>query len=168
MVTKHQSPSAVGNKAMPKAQAQPKGCTNLKVRQLSRLVTRDYDARVGDHGMKTSQYSLLSHVIRLAPVRPSDLAADMRLDASTLTRNLQSLVAQGWVEMTPGPDARSRLIVATPAGRLKRDQTCGAWKVAQVELNDRLGAERVARLHALIDECLELLEAERIEPEPAG
>ena len=71
----------------------PQGCTNLKLRQLSRAVTRHYDAYVAPTGLKNSQYSLLSHVVLLGPLRPTDLAARMKIDASTLTRNLHPLVA---------------------------------------------------------------------------
>ena len=138
--------------------AVPRGCTNLKLRQLTRQVTRGYDAVVGATGLKNTQYSLLSHVVLLGPIRPSDLAARMRLDASTLTRNLQPLVAQGWIEIGAGPDARSRLVSATEAGRAKRSEAQRAWKQAQLALNVTLGEERVARLHALIDECLARLE----------
>ena len=56
----------------------PQGCTNLKLRQLSRAVTRHYDAYVAPTGLKNSQYSLLSHVVLLGPLRPSDLAARMK------------------------------------------------------------------------------------------
>ena len=42
------------------------------------------------------------------------------MDASTLTRNLQPLVAQGWLEVGAGDDARSRFVTATEAGRIKR------------------------------------------------
>ena len=140
------------------AKAAPRGCTNLKLRQLTRQVTRGYDAVVGATGLKNTQYSLLSHVVLLGPIRPSDLAARMRLDASTLTRNLQPLAAQGWVEIGAGSDARSRLVSATEAGRAKRAEAQRAWKQAQLALNATLGEERVARLHALIDECLERLE----------
>ena len=140
------------------AKAAPRGCTNLKLRQLTRQVTRGYDAVVGATGLKNTQYSLLSHVVLLGPIRPSDLAARMKLDASTLTRNLQPLVAQGWIEIGAGPDARSRLVSATEAGRAKRSEAQRAWKQAQLALNATLGEERVARLHALIDECLARLE----------
>src|SRR5436309_14872327 len=97
--------------------ATPRGCTNLKLRQLSREVTRHYDAYVARAGLKNTQYSLLSHVVLLGPIKPSDLAARMHLDASTLTRNLQPLIAQGWATQGPGDDARSRLVDATDAGR---------------------------------------------------
>ena len=132
----------------------PIGCTNLKLRQLSRRVSQHYDRIVGVSGLKTSQYSLLSHIVKLGPVRPGDLAAQMEMDASTLTRNLQPLVALGWAEVGPGDDGRSRCVTATDAGRAKRAEAQREWKRAQLALNQQLGTARVARLHALIDACL--------------
>ena len=144
----------------PTTVAAPRGCTNLKLRQLSRSVSRHYDAYVSATGLKNTQYSLLSHVQLLGPVRPSDLAARMRLDLSTLSRNLQPLVALGWVSIGPGEDARSRLVEVTDAGRAKRSEGQRAWKQAQLALNARLGAERVAALHAMLDECLAVMDGE--------
>jgi len=139
---------------------QPRGCTNLKLRQLSRAVTRHYDAYVARTGLKNTQYSLLSHVVLLGPIQPVELARRMKLDASTLTRNLQPLVAQGWVEIGPGADARSRIIRATAAGRSKRVEGQRAWKQAQLALNQRLSDERVAQLHDLLDRCLAELDGD--------
>jgi DNA-binding MarR family transcriptional regulator len=132
----------------------PRGCTNLKLRQMDRVVTRHYDAYIAATGLKSTQYSLLSRVVLQGPIRPSDLAQRMGLDASTLTRNLQPLVAQGWLRQGPGEDARSRLVEATQAGRAKRAEAQRAWKQAQLALNERLGIKRVAALHALLDECM--------------
>jgi DNA-binding MarR family transcriptional regulator len=137
--------------------AQPRGCTNFKLRQITRTVSRRYDAAVAASGLKTTQYSLLSHIAALGPVRPSDLAAAMNLEVSTLSRNLLPLVAQGWVEQGAGPDARTRLVTLTDAGRAKRTEAQRLWKQAQLGLNDTLGMARVAQLHNLIDECLALL-----------
>lgn len=138
--------------------AQPRGCTNLKLRQLSRAVTRHYDAYVARIGLKNTQYSLLSHIVLLGPIQPVELARRMKLDASTLTRNLQPLLAQGWIEIGPGADARSRSISATDRGRAKRVEGQRAWKQAQLALNDKLGDARVAKLHDLLDACLADLE----------
>ena len=140
------------------AVAAPRGCTNLKLRQLSRRVTRHYDAIVSATGLKNTQYSLLSHVVVLGPIQLSALAAKMQLDPSTLTRNLQPLIAHGWLALEPGDDARSRRVIATPEGQALRTEAQRAWKRAQLSLNERLGDERVARLHALLDECMALLD----------
>ncbi|WP_374676358.1 MarR family winged helix-turn-helix transcriptional regulator [Ideonella sp.] len=138
----------------------PQGCTNLKLRQLMRRVAQHYDAEVGKTGLKGTQYSLLSYVLKLGPVRPVDLAHAARLDASTLTRNLRPLVDAGWVELGAGPDARSRLVAITPAGVHKRAEAQRHWRVAQESLNRQWGADRVQALHAMLDDCLALLEGD--------
>jgi len=137
--------------------AAPRGCSSLKLRQLSRRVSQHFDRIVASTGLKTTQYSLLSNIVQLEPVHPGDLADQMEMDASTLTRNLQPLVAQGWVVVGPGDDGRSRYVSATDAGRAKRGEARREWKRAQLAFNARVGDERVARLHALIDECLAAL-----------
>ena len=131
---------------------QPQGCTHFKLRQLQRSVARLYDTQLALTGLKTTQYSLLSHLVTLGPVAPSTLAARMGLDASTLTRNLRPLIEQGWCEQGPGADARSRSITLTAAGRLKHAQAKAHWKRAQLALNQRLGADQVVALHAMIEQ----------------
>ncbi len=135
----------------------PRGCTNFKLRQLMRRVSQHYDLELGKSGLKTTQYSLLSHVARLGPIRPGDLAQAMTMDASTLTRNLKPLIGAGWLALEAGADGRSRLVSITDAGRDKRAEAQRRWKAAQEGLNRTLGAERVLALHALLDESLELL-----------
>ena len=135
----------------------PKGCTNLKLHQLARRVTQHYDLELAKAGLKTTQYSLLSHVFKLGPVRPGDLAQAMTLDASTLTRNLKPLLDAGWVELTAGADARSRSVTITETGRAKRSEGQRHWRAAQEGINALLGVQRVAALHVLLDESLETL-----------
>ncbi len=134
--------------------AQPQGCTNFRLRRLGRLVSRHYDAQLAPCGLKTTQYSLLSHVLHLGPLRPVDLTRAMDIDASTLTRNLRVLVAAGWLEQLEGPDARSHLVGITEAGRAKRTEAQALWRGAQRSLNDVLGADQVVALHALLDDSL--------------
>jgi DNA-binding MarR family transcriptional regulator len=140
------------------AQEQPQGCTNLKLRQLMRAVAQHYDAEVGKSGLRGTQYSLLSYVVRLGPARPADLARAMKLDPSTLSRNLRPLIDAGWITLSAGADARSRLIAATDAGREKRSEAQRRWKVAQQGINRRLGPATVVALHGLLDQCLESLQ----------
>ncbi len=135
----------------------PQGCTNIKLRQLLRRVARHYDAEVGKAGLKNTQYSLLSYVVKLGPIRPVDLAREMRIGPSTLTRNLRPLIDAGWITLDPGADARSRLVNATDAGRDKRQEAQRRWRVAQEGINQMLGARRVVELHAMLDECMDLL-----------
>lgn len=142
------------------AQLKALSCTSLRVRQLMRRVSQHYDAEMVGVGLKTTQFSLLSHVRRQGPLRPGELAREMKVSASTLTRNLKPVVDAGWVEMTAGSDARSRSVGITAAGLDKLRQARLRWRVAQDALTERLGAQRVVALHALIDESLDLLGAQ--------
>lgn len=139
------------------ADLRPQGCTNMKLRQLLRRVAQHYDAEVGKTGLKTTQYSLLSHVFKLGPLRPGDLARAMKVDASTLTRNLKPLVTAGWLALEPGSDGRSRLVSITDSGREKRAEAHRRWRLAQEGINQILGVDQVLALHALIDASLERL-----------
>lgn len=140
--------------------SKPQGCTNLKLRQLGRMVTRHYDHYMSEAGLKNTQYALLSHVVKLGPIRPGDLAKRMQMDASTLTRNLQPMAVQGWLTVGAGENARSRLVEATALGRAIRADGQRAWKSAQLALNERLGMEQVLALHDLLDTCIASLDEE--------
>jgi DNA-binding MarR family transcriptional regulator len=137
---------------------QPLGCTHLKLRRLVRDVARWYDDDLRDLGLKGTQYTVLSQVLRLGPERPGVLARAMGVDASTLTRNLQPMVEAGWVALVPGTDARSRLVRITPAGRALRERAQARWRRSQQRINDTLGIATVIALHALLDECTERVE----------
>ena len=139
------------------AVTKPQGCTNFKLRKLMRRVAQHYDNEMSKIGLKTTQYSLLSHVLKLGPIRPGELAQAMAMDASTLTRNMKPLVDAGWIEVAAGSDGRSRSVTITDAGRDKRHEAQRRWKAAQDGLNQLLGMDQVIALHALIDNSLELL-----------
>ena len=135
--------------------SRPNGCSNFKLRQLMRRVAQHYDAELGKAGLKTTQYSLLSQLARLGPIRPSGLAHVLTIDPSTLTRNLKPLVAAGWITVATGSDARSHTLAITLTGRDKRNDGQRHWKAAQNALNALLGVEQVIALHVLIDRSLE-------------
>jgi len=162
-VTPAPSPSLVDRLAQPLAP--PIGCTHFQLRQLVRRVGLLYDAELAAVGLKTTQYSLLSNLLRLGPVRPGDLAREMNLEPSSLTRNLKPLIAAGWVVQAPGADGRSRAVSLTPAGAAKREQAKQCWRQAQNQLNQALGEQRVAALHGLIQESLPLLATHAPEPD---
>jgi DNA-binding MarR family transcriptional regulator len=133
----------------------PQGCSNAKLRQLTRRVSQHYDREMAKIGLKATQYSLLSQVLHRGPVRPGELAKAMALDASTLTRNLRPLTAAGWITVGTGADSRSHLVAVTQAGREKRAEAQRRWKAAQESLNELLGVGRVLALHDLIDGALQ-------------
>ncbi|GGL87858.1 MarR family transcriptional regulator [Curtobacterium citreum] len=69
------------------------------------------------------QFRLIVLVVSLGPTRSGDLADRLAVGPSTLTRNVDRLVAGGWVERRPGADNRREVrIAATDRGRALVDE----------------------------------------------
>ena len=70
-----------------------------------------------DEPVDKAGLAVLHEARRLGTFRPSDLAAQMRLDLSTISRHLRSLEQQGMVRRSADPDdARAQRISITPRG----------------------------------------------------
>jgi DNA-binding MarR family transcriptional regulator len=70
-----------------------------------------------DDPVDKASLAVLHETRRLGIVRPSDLAVQMHLDLSTISRHLRSLEQQGMVQRTADPDdARAQRISLTTGG----------------------------------------------------
>ena len=64
------------------------------------------------------QFRLIVLVTALGPTRSGDLAERLAVGPSTLTRNVDRLVADGWVERLPSTESRREVLVGpTDQGR---------------------------------------------------
>jgi DNA-binding MarR family transcriptional regulator len=126
-------------------------CTNL--RMAARAITRRYDRALAAHGLRTTQFSILSRLVHDGPDTVSHLAARLVLDRTSLGRELRTLVRDGLVRLEPGLDRRERRAEATAAGETRFRAAYPAWRTVQVELRDELGHEH---LPALVSELRDL------------
>jgi len=137
------------------------GCTCSRLRKLTRRITQHYDAHLAPAGLRVTQYSLLANLCRGGPATMSKLAVAMAMDRTTLTRNLKPLADADLVAVTPGDDARARIVSATGRGRRAWQGARELWREAQDEVNRALGPEQVAALHDLLDDSLRRLRGAR-------
>lgn len=131
----------------------PLGCTCFKLRKLARATSRVYDQHMAAVGLKTTQYSVLSHASR-KPLPVAELADRLGIERTTLTRNLKPLIDAGWITLRAGADSRQRIVTITEAGLLKFKQAYVVWRAAQAEFERTLGIEAVRALHAQLDATL--------------
>lgn len=138
-------------------------CTCFAVRRLSRRITQLYDQHLTDVGLKTTQYSLLSHVRARPGLSMGELAELMGMERSTLTRNLRPLTDAGWVLASRGAlDTRTVCVELSPAGvQLLRGARL-AWKQAQAALETELGPVQARQLHHLAEAVSQRLEHPRL------
>jgi len=121
-------------------------CIGVRLRVTNRVLTRIFDEALRPLGIKLTQLNVLVAIGNLEPARPRELCRRLELDASTLSRNVDRMVGQGWIRSEPGEDARShRLSLTEDGARVVRD-AYPAWRRAQAEALERLGPSGAAAL----------------------
>lgn len=100
-------------------------------------------------------FDVLASLQRLGgSAQPSELAADMRLVRSSLTRRLDRLEEDGWVERRHGPtdDGRTVTVELTRRGRaLWREMNVTYRRSVQHHFAGLLDDDQVAALHIVLD-----------------
>lgn len=62
-------------------------------------------------------FLVMRRVVSEGPIRVTDLARDLGLDPSTISRHLRAVEVRGWVRRVPDPgDRRAALVTATKSG----------------------------------------------------
>jgi DNA-binding MarR family transcriptional regulator len=123
-----------------------RSCIAVRLRLLSRVVTNLYDDALRPLGLKVSQMHLLVVTAKLGLAQPAKVCDLFRLDASTLSRNVERMRARGWLEVVPGEDARTQQFRLTAQGRRLLERALPAWETAQRRAEELLGADAIALL----------------------
>lgn len=130
----------------------PARCLLTRTRQISRVITSLYDQALRSHGIQSSQFSLLVMIALRGPVSRSELGRENHQDRSTLTRNLQPLIAAGWAAEAASPDGgRVRPLCVTAQGRALLRRAAPAWGLAQQQARALLGEDGAQALTAIAD-----------------
>lgn len=121
-------------------------CIAVRLRLLNRVVTNLYDDALRPLGLKVSQLNILVVTAKLGLAKPAQVCETLQLDASTLSRNVERMRANGWLEAVPGEDARTQPFQLTPQGRRLIEKAVPAWEEAQRQATELLGKEGTALL----------------------
>jgi DNA-binding MarR family transcriptional regulator len=114
-------------------------CLAVRVRILNRAITSLYDEAMRPLGMKVSQMNILVVTAKLGVARPGRICEILHMDTSTLSRNAERMVAQGWLEVVPDADARAQPLRVTSAGMTLLKRSLPAWEQAQAQARVILG-----------------------------
>lgn len=122
----------------------------MNMRRASRAVTQFYDEVLKTSGLTIAQLGLLRHLEIMEQTTISQLAKTMRIDRTTLNRNMQPLSDNGLIEINPGKDSRTREIKLTNAGKDAVIEGWRLWGEAQSSLKEYMGAEDMVKLVELL------------------
>ncbi|HJT78922.1 MAG TPA: MarR family winged helix-turn-helix transcriptional regulator, partial [Gemmataceae bacterium] len=106
-------------------------CIAVRLRLLNRVVTNLYDEALRPLGLKVSQMNVLVVAAKLGVARPAQVCELLHLDISTLSRNVDRMMAKGWLEAVPEQDARTQPFRLTGQGRRLLERAIPAWEKAQ-------------------------------------
>ena len=127
---------AVGDEIIEIARA----CVLMRTRLISRVLTGIYDHELRSFGIKSPQLALLVIISTIGPASRAEIGRFNRQDRSTLTRNIQLMLSEGWIEeIQDEARGRGRPIGVTQAGKDLLHNAAPAWRAAQAQAQVVLG-----------------------------
>jgi DNA-binding MarR family transcriptional regulator len=137
----------------------------MRARSLSRSVTGIFDEALRPFGISSAQFVLLSMIGQTGSITRAEIARLQHLDRSTLTRNLKSMLFEGWVEeVRDNADGRSKPLALAAAGKDLLLNAQPAWLAAQARAKARLGKDGTMALMSIADRITHPAEDSSEEP----
>ena len=127
-------------------------CIAVRVRLINRVITALYDEALRPHGLRVSQGNILVAVARRGEARPAEIGRMLRIERSTLSRDVEVMKRAGWLESDPPGGGRSQVLRVTPEGRRLLADAQPAWEKAQVEARQLLGDAGVDTIRRIASE----------------
>ncbi len=104
-------------------------CLLMRSRLIARVMTGIYDDDLRPFGINSPQFALLAVIHNMGPSSRAEIGRFHRQDRSTLTRNLQVMISEGWLEEIDNEaGGRSRPIVLTKTGKMLLHDAAPAWR----------------------------------------
>jgi DNA-binding MarR family transcriptional regulator len=122
------------------------GCIATRLRLAARVVTKLYDDALRRYGLTVSQMALLAVAADCGVIRQAEVGAKLQLDDSTLSRNLERMRGNGWLEEVVEADARVHTHRLTESGKALFERAMPVWRTAQQRASELLGESAVDAL----------------------
>jgi len=129
-------------------------CPGMRVARATRVLARVFNDEFRSLGLVSSQHGVLTFVALAGPEGATigDLADQLLLDRTTLTRNLRPLQKGGYLSLTRSPtDARVQLVRLTAKGERTVEALYPLWERAYNHLRQALGPQALAEFSDTLD-----------------
>ena len=118
-----------------------------QLQKANRVITRLYDRALRAEGVTAGQVIILVVIARLDLARPVEICNRLKMDHSTVSRNVERMQARGWIEVVDDKeDARAHQLRLSAEGRRLLESVQPIWGKVQQTVKDRLGRDGVAAL----------------------
>ena len=138
--------------------SQVSGCVGFRLRKLTRRVSQVYDQMLSPLDLTGTQFSLLSNLASHPDLSIGELADQLMMDPTTLTRTLRPLERRKLVGVVASRDDRRRRGVAlTAAGQALFREAVPLWRKAQARIAEVMGERGFETLDRSLDLSLKQL-----------
>ncbi len=129
----------------------PERRVGFLIGDVGRLMRRAFEARAGHLGLTQAQWRALWRLSRQEGINQATLADQLEIQPITLTRLLDKMEAQGWIERRPDPgDRRAVRLFLTPRAQPLLAELQGiGFEIVDHALKGVDPAARAALAHAL-------------------
>ena len=128
----------------------PYPCFCALLRKAGRVVTRGYDGCLKPCGLKVTQLSMLAKIAKNPDITGSELAQSLRMDQTTVSRNLRVLEKSGYIHLEgETTDHRVKKIQIADLGVSKMNEAVPLWERAQLDMERVLGDSAGAMVEIL-------------------
>jgi DNA-binding MarR family transcriptional regulator len=115
--------------------------------QANHALFKDFEAVVRDAGLGSLEWRVLATLSEQAPMTVGQLAQEVLSQQPTVTKLVQRLVSQGWLQQGDDPaDQRRTLVQITAAGRRKVAPLIAQSRAHEAKVLAGLSATDIARL----------------------
>ena len=111
-------------------------CKCFKMRKASRVVTQFYDKKLKPSGIRITQFTILTLIATSKDRTLISLADELLMDRTTLTRGLNILLKEGFIEQIKAEDSRKKIMALTQKGHKILDKAIPLWLEAEHQILD--------------------------------
>lgn len=138
------------------AQVRMKDQLAYLIASLNRRLEAELEERLRPGGVSIEQYRILEVLDASEPVAMGEIARQSLIEAPTLTKIMDRMVAEGLVYRAPDPNDRRRVLILTaPAGTALFKRLRGISTAQEQRIVERLESEKAAALRSLLKELLQ-------------
>lgn len=117
-------------------------CLCIFTRRAANAITNYYDDMMEEAGITLPQFSLMANLQMMGDASVSALAVKVKLDRTTLFRNLKPLIETGYIEVRTKVGKRNQSISLTEKGADRVAAAAPYWVQAQNDIAETIGDEK--------------------------
>ena len=124
-------------------------CIAVRVRLLSRVITKLYDHNLRTLGIKANQGIMLVAVASRGQITQTEIGKTLQMEKSTVSRNIERMLDRDWLELTPPAEGQLQALKVSAKGLEMLEKVHRQWQISQKEALALIGGDNIAGIKKL-------------------